>query len=70
MTPDGKRTETLNEPRAAVLLQLAAAFDRFAEEEQVAIALGQYDVAEEAHLTGLVILRAYHAESDDPDVRP
>jgi hypothetical protein len=66
MTPDGKRTRTLNDPREAVLLQLAGAFDRWAEEEQVAIALGQYEVAQEAHLWGLTIMRAYHGEMDDP----
>jgi len=69
MTPDGKRTETLHDPRQAVLRHYAAAFDRFAEEEQVAIALGDYEGAQHFHEWGLVVLRSYHAEADDPKPR-
>ncbi len=54
--------------RAAVVRQLAAAYDRFAEEEQTLVAEGRYVEAEGAHVVAVRLLRAYQAELDDPKV--
>lgn len=54
------------EARKAVLRHLAAAHDRFAEQEQILVAEGRHAEAHGAHLYGLLVLRAYQIEADDP----
>lgn len=51
--------------RKAVIRQLAAAHDRFAEEEQMLRLIGKDVEAEGAHVMALRILKAYTAEMDD-----
>ena len=63
MTADGKRT--VIDPRSAVLRWYGQAFDRLAELEQVSVALGEYDRAQDEHLTGILVLRAYESEMID-----
>lgn len=48
------------------IYRYAAAQERFAELEQVLVAEGRYDEAPAAHELGLVCLRAYRNEIDDP----
>lgn len=55
--------------RNLVIRQYAAAYDRLAEDEQIAVARGEYDRAQEAHELAMVVLRAYRAEMDDPEPR-
>ncbi len=57
--------ETVHDPRQAVLRQLAAAYDRLAEEEQILVSEGRYVEAEGAHQVAVRLLRAYTAELDD-----
>ena len=52
--------------RQAALLQLAAAHDRWSEEEQLLVEEGKYDDAQESHEIACFLLRAYRAELDDP----
>ena len=59
--------EVAHDPRKAVLRQLAAAFDRYAELEQQLALVGDYAQSEGAHQMGVRILRAYTAEMDDPE---
>lgn len=54
-----------SDAQLAVLRQLAAAYDRFCELEQVYVAEGRYADAEGAHQFAMWILRAYKAEDDD-----
>lgn len=53
--------------RQAALHRYAAAYDRFAEEEQMHHLLGNWPEAEGAHVYAMACLRAYRAEMDDPD---
>lgn len=55
--------------RQAVLRGLAAAHDRFSEEEQQLRLIGKDVEAEGAHVVAVRILRAYTAEMDDPNPR-
>ena len=57
------------EARAAAIRQLTKAYDEIAEDEQLAVALGEYERAQEAHAIGLRIVRALQAELDDPQPR-
>lgn len=52
--------------RKAVIRQLAAAHDRFAEDEQTLRLVGKDDEAEGAHVIAVRILKAYTVEMDDP----
>jgi hypothetical protein len=61
-----KRAGKLVDPRAAVIRRLAAAYDKFAEEEQELAGLGWYERSTIAHGYCLIVLRAYRAELDDP----
>ena len=61
--------ETTIDAREAVLKQLATAYDRFCETEQVLVAEGKYAEAEGAHQFAIWLLRAYKAEQDDPKER-
>lgn len=54
--------ETRIDPREAVVRQLAEAYDRHAEEEQILVAEGRYDEAQTEHVICLYLLRAYKAE--------
>jgi hypothetical protein len=58
-----------NDAKRAVLLWYAEAFDLWAEEEHRLLDEGKVVEAQGAHEMGLVVLRAYHAESDDPAPR-
>lgn len=60
-------TRTLN-AREAVLRQLALAHDRHSADEQELVFLGQFDLADEAHILAVLTLRAFRAEMDDPKV--
>lgn len=64
-----KRKPTLQDPREAALRTYAAAYDRFAETEQMHVLLGNYAEAEGAHAYALWAVRAYKAEMDDPEPR-
>ena len=55
-----------HDPQFSVLHQLAAAHDRFSEDEQILRRKKKNEEAEVAHRYALRILRAYMAEKDDP----
>lgn len=57
----------MTDARSASIRRYAAAYDHFAEEEQLLVAEGRYDAAQEAHAIALNILRSYRAELDDPE---
>jgi hypothetical protein len=57
------------DPQLAVLRQLASAYDRFCETEQVYVSEGRYAEAQGAHQFAVWILRAYQAEEADPEVK-
>jgi hypothetical protein len=52
--------------RHAVLIQLNAAHDKFAQKEQRAVERGDYVEAQVHHMYVQWIVRAYAAEADDP----
>ena len=52
--------------RRTALYAYAQLHDRFAELEQVYVAAGEYDRADDAHQVAVLVLRAYTAEMDDP----
>jgi hypothetical protein len=56
-----------SEARKAVLRRLATRHDHFSEAEQLAVADGDYAVAEIWHQYALWVLRAYRAECDNPE---
>ena len=58
---------TVIDPRKAVVRQLAARFDHFAEEDATLIASGRYSDALDAHEFAFQLIRAYRAELDDPE---
>jgi len=60
--------KTTHDPRKSVLRQLAKAHDNFAEQEQVLLAEGRFVESQGAHELAIIILRAYTAEMDDPEV--
>lgn len=53
--------------RREAIRMYAAAYDRFAEQEQVLVAEGMYAEAQGAHEFAMWCLRAYRVELDDPD---
>jgi len=55
--------------RRAVLDQLAKAHDHFSEEEQRLCGQDNYVEAAGAHQYTLYVIRAYHAELNDPPTR-
>jgi hypothetical protein len=55
------------DPRAAVLLRIARAHDRFVIIERKAWKAGDKAEAEGAHIVAIRLLRAYAAEDKDPD---
>jgi len=55
-----------DEARAAVIRQLAGAYDEFAEQEKMLVDDGYYAEAEVAHEYAMWVARAFRAESDDP----
>lgn len=57
---------TTHDPKEAVLEQLAARYEYFAELEQTLVAEGKYTEAQGAHAYGQFCVRAYKAEMDDP----
>lgn len=57
------------DPRAVVIGVLARAFDDLAEDEQVAVARGDYDLAMMARTYADRVLRALNAETFDPTPR-
>ncbi len=68
--PRKLRTSDRSEARQAVLRHLAAAHDRWATHEQIAVQQGDYIEAEGAHAFALWVLRAYRAELDNPEIAP
>lgn len=52
--------------RREAIRTYAAAYDRWAESEQVLVAEGMYADAQGAHEYAMWCLRAYRAELDDP----
>ena len=62
-------TDLHTEARKATIRQLAAAYDNHAEREQELVGRGCYALAQEAHEYAVLVLRAYHAEVDDPEPR-
>ena len=55
--------------RSEAIRRYAAAYDRWATDEQLLIAEGHFPEAQGAHEYALWSLRAYRAELDDPTVR-
>lgn len=53
--------------RRAALFAYAMAHDAHATAEQVLVAEGRHEAAQDAHLMALITLRAYRAEMDDPE---
>lgn len=60
-------TRKTDPARKAVLRQLSSAHGRFLVLEQAHVTRGEYGAAQTDHEFGMVILRAYKAESDDPE---
>ena len=60
----------MSDPQVEAARRYAAAYDRLAEDEQVAIAQGWYELAEECRDLAKVAIRAYTAETHDPDPKP
>ena len=55
--------------KAEAVRRYTIAYEQLAEDEQVAVALGEDDRAEVAHAICVRLLRAIVAESDDPTPR-
>lgn len=53
--------------RREALRQLAADFDRHAEDEQLLVERGFYAEAESAHEAGRLLVKAWAAEMSDPE---
>ncbi len=60
----------MTEARAAVLEQLAVAYEHWAEEEQHKVEAGSYVEAEGAHQYALLVLKAMDAEEYDRTPKP
>jgi hypothetical protein len=58
-----RATQRTIDPAKAVSFFLAAAYDRWAEAEQIRIVLGDYEGADEAYRMGMLVLRAWNAET-------
>ena len=59
-------TNETDTAKEAVLTQLAARYEHFAELEQLLIAEGKYTEAQGAHAIGQQIVGIYKSELDDP----
>ena len=56
--------------KAEAVRRYTIAYETLAEDEQVAVALGEYDRAAYAHAMIVRLLRAVVAETDDPEPKP
>jgi hypothetical protein len=56
--------------REHVIAQYSAAFEKLAIDEQLAVARGDYALAQYAHGMALALVRAINAEEDDPEPQP
>lgn len=64
MTP--RRIHVSSDPRERVLAQMDFALGIHMAAEQAHRNMGEYQLAEEDHRRGLIVLRARMAEDDDP----
>ena len=60
----------MSDARQVAIRTYVTAYERIAEDEQYAVALGEYDRAEYAHAIAARLARAVTAEMDDPEPQP